>query len=163
MKMRIESTNPASVQPRARTDVWEDAGLAVLRVVLGLILVVHGAQKLFGFGFAGVAGMLDGLGVPASELLAPMVVLVELAGGIALVVGVFTRIAAALIAVDMLVATLLLHLPNGFFVANGGVEFTLMLLAAAVEVALTGPGVFSVDHLLWGRDQSPGPRSPAVA
>ena len=126
-------------------------GATVLRVMVGLIFLAHGAQKLFGDGFGGVAGMMEGLGVPVPSLAAVALVLVELLGGVALMLGLFTRLFAVPLAFDMLVATVLVHLPNGFFSSGGGVEFTLMLTAACVALALTGPGKVSLDRVLARR------------
>ena len=123
----------------------------MLRVVLGIVFLVHGAQKLFVFGFGGVTGLLTQLGVPAPGLFAVVVTLVELVGGIALILGLFTRVVAPLLAVDMLVATLTAHLANGFFAQNGGYEFTLMLLAAAVALTIAGPGEAALDRILAAR------------
>ena len=131
-----------------RTQGW---GLTVLRVVLGIVFLVHGAQKLFVFGFGGVAGLLGGLGVPAPGLFAVVVTLVEVVGGIALILGLFTRVAAIMLAVDMLVATLTAHLANGFFAQNGGYEFTLLLLAASVALAVAGPGEAALDRAIAAR------------
>ena len=131
-----------------RTQGW---GLTVLRVVVGIVFLVHGAQKLFVFGFGGVAGLLEGLGVPAPGLFAVVVTVVEIVGGIALILGLFTRIAAIMLAVDMLVATLTAHLPNGFFAQNGGYEFTLLLLAASVALAVAGPGEAALDRVIAAR------------
>jgi putative oxidoreductase len=130
-------------------------GLAILRVVVGLVFLGHGFQKLFLIGFGGVAGMLGGQGVPAPGLFAVIVTLVEFLGGLALIVGLFTRIAAILLAVDMLVAILTVHLPNGFFVNNGGYELPLVLLAANVALALAGPGEAALDRLLAARTHNP--------
>src|ERR687893_1253593 len=121
----------------ARMQGW---GLAILRVVVGIVFLVHGFQKLFLMGFGGVAGMMEGLGVPAPGLFAVILTLVELLGGLALILGFFTRIAAIPLAVDMLVATLTVHLPNGFSVANGGVEFTPLLLAPCLAPPGSGAG-----------------------
>ncbi|MCA9879174.1 MAG: DoxX family protein [Thermomicrobiales bacterium] len=123
-------------------------GIALLRVMTGIIFLMHGQQKLFEFGLGGVAGMMTGLGVPAPGLMAIVLTLVELIGGIALILGAFTRLAAALVAVDVLVAMFLVHLPNGFFAQNGGVELVLLLATAAVTLLLTGPGAMAVDSLL---------------
>src|SRR5206468_224053 len=79
-------------------------GLTVLRVIVGIVFLVHGAQKLFVFGFHGVAGMLGGMGIPVPAVSAVILTLVEFLGGIALILGVVTRWAAALIAIDMMVA-----------------------------------------------------------
>jgi putative oxidoreductase len=119
-------------------------GLLALRVVVGLVFVVHGAQKLFGFGLAGTAGFLGGLGIPLPTLAAAGVIAVELLGGLALLVGVGTRVAAALLAADMLVAMLTVHLRGGFFVPDG-VEFVLTLFGACVALAGLGAGPWSVD------------------
>ena len=131
-------------------------GLAILRVVVGIVFLVHGFQKLFFMGFGGVAGMMEGLGVPAPGLFAVILTLVELLGGLALILGLFTRLAAIPLAIDMLVATLTVHLPNGFFaITNGGYEFTLVLLAASIALAVAGPGEAALDRFLAMRTNNP--------
>lgn len=126
-------------------------GATVLRAVVGLIFVAHGAQKLFGEGFGGVASMMEGLGMPAPSLAAVALVLVELLGGAALILGLFTRLAAVPLAFSMLVATLLVHLPNGFFSSSGGIEYTLLLTVACVALTMTGPGEAALDRVLARR------------
>lgn len=118
-------------------------GLAVLRVVVGIVFLVHGYQKLFTFGFHGVAGMLGHMGIPLPGFFAMVVTVVEFVGGIFLIVGVATRIAAALIAIDMIVAILAVHLRNGFFNPRG-FEFPLTLLAAMVCLTIAGGGALSL-------------------
>jgi uncharacterized membrane protein YphA (DoxX/SURF4 family) len=94
-------------------------GLAVLRVAVGIVYFVHGYQKLFQFGFHGVAGMFGHMGIPLPAVSAVIVTLVEFVGGILLITGLATRIPAALNAVDMTVAILAVHLKNGFSGTDG--------------------------------------------
>jgi putative oxidoreductase len=135
-----------------RTQGW---GLTVLRVVIGIVFLVHGGQKLFLMGFDGVAGFLGSLGVPAPGLFAVIVTLVELLGGLALILGLFTRVVAVLLAGDMLVAILTVHLPNGFLAANNGYELPLVLLAASVALAVAGPGEAALDKAFATRTNNP--------
>lgn len=118
----------------------EPLGVAILRFVVGVIFTAHGAQKLFGPGFAGVAHMFHGMGIPLFYPAAVVVIIVEFGGGIALILGIATRYAALLLAIDMAVAIFKVHLHNGLFANKGGFEFPLVLLAACVALALTGPG-----------------------
>ena len=123
-----------------------DIGLAVLRVIAGLVFVAHGGQKLFVFGLDGVTTGFSQMGVPLAGITAPLVALVEFFGGMALVVGLLTRLAAIGLSITMLGAIFLVHLANGFFLPNGS-EFALTLLGAAVALGFTGAGDFSLDGL----------------
>jgi putative oxidoreductase len=120
-----------------------------LRLVLGLVFVAHGAQKLFGFGLAGTAGFLGSLGVPLPTVAAAGLITVELLGGVALILGAWTRTVAALLAADMLVAILTVHLRGGFFVPDG-VEFVLTLLGGCLTLVGLGAGPCSVDGVRRG-------------
>jgi putative oxidoreductase len=127
-----------------------ERGLTLLRIITGLVFVAHGAQKLFIFGLAGVVGGFGQMGIPLPELVGPAVAFVELFGGLALALGLFTRLAGVGLAVVMLGALLLVHAGAGFFLPNG-YEFVLVLLATAATFAITGAGRYSLDAVLVDR------------
>ena len=135
---------------RSPTQRQIDAALTVLRVILGITFIMHGGQKLFVYGFDGVAGAFAQMGIPAAGLMGPFVALVEFFGGIAIVLGLLTRLAALGLGATMVVAILTVHLKAGFF-NPGGVEFPLSLLGAAIALGITGAGSFSLDALLARR------------
>ena len=129
----------------------------ILRLVVGVIFFAHGAQKMLGwfggFGFAGTMGFFTGMAhIPAP--LAFLAIAAEFFGGIGLILGFLTRIAAFGIGVNMLVAIMTVHLPFGFFMnwtgtqKGEGFEFHLLVLAIAAFLMIRGAGAFSVDRLL---------------
>ncbi|MBW1639888.1 MULTISPECIES: DoxX family protein [Microbacterium] len=123
-------------------------GLLILRVVVGAIFAVHGAQKVFEFTLPGTAQAFAGMGAPLPEFTGPAIALIELVGGILLILGVLTRPAAVLLAADMVGAIFLVHLPAGFWVSEGGYEFVAVLGAAALALAFTGAGRISLDRVV---------------
>lgn len=128
-----------------------ETGLLIIRVVVGLSLMAHGAQKLFGafggYGIAGTGGFFESIGLRPGKLLATMAGLAEAGGGLLLALGLFTPFAAAAIASTMLVAIAKVHLEKGFFGQNGGYEYPLVLGAVSVGLAFTGPGGYSLDAI----------------
>lgn len=127
-------------------------GLLILRVVVGLTLAGHGAQKLFGWfgghGLSGTGGFMESLGFVPGRFAALTAGLTETLGGLLLAVGLVTPLAAAGIIGVMLVATVAVHLSNGFFITAGGYEYNLVLAAVALSLAFAGPGAWSLDAVL---------------
>ena len=126
-------------------------GLLPLRVVLGVTFLMHGWQKASEWGLSGTAESFEGMGIPTPAASAVFAAVVELAGGLALILGVLTRIAGVLLALDMLGALALVHASEGFFASDGGLEYVLLLAAASLALALTGPDRFAVARALPGR------------
>ena len=135
----------------------DSTATAILRVVLGIVFFAHGAQKMLGwfggFGFAGTMNMFTGMmHIPAP--LAFLAIAAEFFGGLGLILGFLTRIAAFGIGVNMLVAIVTVHGPFGFFMnwtgtqKGEGFEFHLLVLAIAAFLTIRGAGAFSVDHAL---------------
>jgi len=129
-----------------------DLGLLIVRFVVGLTLAAHGAQKLFGwfggYGLDSTGQFMETLGFHPGRRHAALAGLTETGGGVLLALGLLTPLGAALVASVMLVATITVHLKNGFFAAGGGYEYNLVLAAAAVSLAFSGPGALSIDALL---------------
>ena len=128
------------------------AGLLVLRLVLGLTMAAHGAQKVLGWfdgpGLAGFGAHLEQLGVRPGRTWAIVSGAVELGGGLLVAAGLLTPVAALFLAGNLLVAIVTMHLARGFWNRDGGYEFPLALLGGLVALSLTGPGAASVDAVI---------------
>ena len=126
----------------------------ILRVPVGIIFAAHGAQKLFGwfggYGLEGTGQYLASIGLAPGYLMALLAGSAEFFGGLALVLGLLVRPAAAALAFAMLVAIFAAHWSSGFFAASGGYEFALALFAASLSLVFSGAGRFSLDRRIAG-------------
>lgn len=129
-----------------------DLGLLLLRLTLGAVFLGHGAQKAFGAfggpGFEAASGFIGSMGFRPARVWTALAVGGELVAGLLFVLGLLTPLAGLLVLATMAVAIAKVHGPKGFFVQDGGFEYNLVLIIAAVAVAATGPGALSLDHLL---------------
>ncbi len=127
-------------------------GLLIARLIVGLYLAGHGAQKLFGwyggYGPAGTGKFFEGLGFRPGATFAVAAGLGEFVGGLMTALGLLSPIGPALIVMIMIVAIFTVHVDKGFWNADGGAELPLTNIAAALAVASTGPGAFSLDALI---------------
>lgn len=125
------------------------------RWILGVIFLAHGYQKFFEIGVENVAGFFQGIGIPAPLFFAWVVSLLEFFGGIALILGIFTRWASLGFVVIMLVAIFTVKLPVGLIAPPGqgaGYELDLALLGLALMLLLTGPGPLSLERAVLRRE-----------
>ena len=125
--------------------------LLILRLVVGLTMVVHGTQKLFGwFGGSGLARLrqvFEKQGFKPVWFWVSLVILGEVGGGLSLALGFLTPLGAAGVFGTMFMATFKSHWKNGFILSKGGYEYTLVLMAVSIALGLAGPGVYSLDAL----------------
>jgi putative oxidoreductase len=127
-------------------------GITVLRIIVGIIFMAHGSQKLFGmfggYGLEGTGQYMASLGLNPGYLMALLSGSAEFFGGLALFLGLLARPAAVVLIVMLVVAILSVHIHNGLFMANNGFEFGLALLGAAIAVLIEGAGRVSLDRLI---------------
>src|SRR5882724_5057819 len=142
---------------RKLIDTDDNSATAILRLVTGIVFFAHGAQKMLGwfggYGFSGTMGYFTGaMHIPAP--LAFLAIAAEFFGGIGLILGFLTRIAAFGVTVNMLVAIATVHLPFGFFMnwsgtqKGEGFEYHLLTLAVTTFLMIQGAGAFSVDRAI---------------
>ena len=128
-----------------------DIALLIVRLIVGLAIAAHGAQKLFGwfggYGLAGTSGFFEQLGWRPGRLFVLGASLSELAGGLLTALGLWGALGTALIVMEMVAALLAVHAPKGFWATNGGYELNLMYIAVAIALAFAGFGEFSLDRV----------------
>jgi putative oxidoreductase len=130
-----------------------DLGLLMIRLVIGILFIGHGAQKLFGwfggYGLKGTGGWFDSIGMKPGVTMALLAGLTELLGGILFTLGLLTPLAGIMIAGAMLMAIIKVHAPNGLWSTANGYEYNLTLLVVAIGMALIGPGQYALDAFLF--------------
>ena len=131
-------------------------GQLALRIPVGIIFVAHGAQKLFGwfggYGLEGTGQWMASIGLNPGYLMALLAGGAEFFGGLALILGLLVRPAAAVLAFTMVAAIYSVHIDKGLFMSNNGYEYGLALLAASVSLLFSGAGRASLDTALAGRN-----------
>ena len=130
-------------------------GIALVRIITGVVFIAHGYMKVFVMGIPGTTGFFTQVGIPAASIMAPLVATLEIAGGLALVLGLLTRLAALGLAINMLGAIFFVRLKGGFFAPNGA-EFEIVLCVACLALVIAGAGALSLDEAIARR------RAPAV-
>lgn len=128
-----------------------DVALLILRAVTGALMLAHGAQKVFEFTPAGTGASFEQMGVPLGSVAGPVIAYAELIGGALLILGLATRVVAAVFVLDMVGALFIVHLPAGVFAADGGYELVAILGAASLALLIAGAGRLSLDAILAPR------------
>ena len=128
-----------------------DLGYLVVRVVIGIILFVHGFGK-FKTGVAGIAAYMAKNGLEPGMAFAVAAMFLETVGAACVAIGLFTRFFAAALAIEMLIAFLVIHSPKGFAVGGGGYEYVLLIGFVLFSIALRGGGRYSVDQMMIGKE-----------
>jgi len=128
-------------------------GTLPLRLILGIVFIVHGYVKLFG-GLEGFTGALGSMSVPAAGFFAILLAVLEFFGGILILIGLFTRYVSLLIMIEMIFALFLVHFKMGFLITGQafGYEFVLTLILVNLSLVLFGSGPWSLEKKIFGRE-----------
>ncbi|MFT8321038.1 MAG: DoxX family protein [Bacillus sp. (in: firmicutes)] len=128
-------------------------GILLIRILIGLSFIGHGAQKLFGsfggHGLEGTGGFFESIGIKPGKTMALIAGLSEFVGGLLFLLGLLTPIGSLLIIVTMVMAIVKVHGSNGFWATSNGYELNLLYLVAALAGAFTGAGAYSLDALFF--------------
>ncbi|WP_214370017.1 DoxX family protein [Pseudonocardia sp. H11422] len=145
---------------RSLPELSRDVALLIARVVLGVVLIAHGWQKFALNGISETAVVFHNFGIPLAIVATSFTVVVELVGGAMLIFGALVPVAGAFIMVVMVGAIGFVHAPHGIFASNGGWELVAVIAAGVMALSATGPGRYSVEHLL--RSRKPEVPAPVV-
>lgn len=126
---------------------FKEISFLLARIILGVILIAHGWDKFQITGIEGVTGYFASLGIPAAGAAAVLAALIEIIGGVLIILGLFTRVTGAVVAVQMLMAALFAHVSSGIYVANNGWELVGAIGAGALLLIAAGAGAWSLDAL----------------
>lgn len=150
---RSSDVDPDVKPVKPRGHARADLGLLLLRLGLAAIMLAHGYQKLFlqgGGSFGATQGGFAQMGVSYPQVAGVLIILLELAGGVAMVFGLLTVIVGLCYAAAMAVAIWFVHLANGFFVSEGGYELAGLTGVVALVLAISGAGRISLDRAIFG-------------
>ena len=143
-----------------------DIAFLIVRLVIGLGMAAHGAQKLFGwfggYGLAGTGGFFEGLGFKPGKLFAAAAGLGEVGSGLLIALGIGGALGPAVLVMVMLVAIATVHISKGFFASNGGWELNAAYISVALMLAFAGFGAYSLDRVL-GLNVLTDPRQAWIA
>jgi putative oxidoreductase len=137
------------------TEKAQPVALLLARIALGTIFIANGWEKFAMSGIGGTAAFFASVGVPFPWVSAVVIATIELAGGVALVLGLLLPVVGTLLTLDMLGAIVFVHGSKGFFIADDGIEFVLGLAAASLAIAFSGGGALAADTLWKGHRKVP--------
>lgn len=150
---RGDDVDPDVKPVKPRGHARADLGLLLLRLGLAAVMLAHGYQKLVlqgGVGFGATQAGFAQLGVPFPQVAGVLIIVLELAGGVAMVLGLLTVVVGLCYAAAMAVAIWFVHLANGFFVTEGGYELAGLTGVVALVLAIPGAGRISLDRAIFG-------------
>jgi putative oxidoreductase len=124
---------------------WTEITYALVRVIIGYILFMHGWGKVTGAGLAGISGYMAKQGLDPGVVFAAAAMFFETIGGLCVAIGLFTRFFAAALAIEMGIAFFAVHMPHGFAAGKGGFEYVLLLGIVLFSIAIRGGGPYSID------------------
>jgi putative oxidoreductase len=119
-----------------------------VRIIVGIMFLMHVSVKFHIGADAVAANIMAKNGIEPALLWTYVIMTLELAGGVCLILGLFTRFFATALAIEMLIALLFVHLPKGYAVSSGGYEYVLLIGAVCFVIAIRGGGPYSVDHAI---------------